>query len=110
MTVFSYLASYGAQATRKPAVNVAKFGDGYEQRIQDGINAIPEIWSLTFANRQTSEAQAIDAFLTAAAGVTNFTWTTPLGITGKFVCRTWQPTIGQGNIWSVTATFEQVFE
>ena len=40
-----------------PRVRVQSFGDGYEQRIVDGINNINEIYSVSFVNRAKAEAE-----------------------------------------------------
>lgn len=110
MTTFSYTPDYQPQATRAPATNNAKFGDGYEQRAEAGINSLPEIWDLSFTNRDLSEADGIDAFFTARKGVTYFEWTTPTGVAGKFICRTWNYSRVNAILASVTAKFEQVFD
>ena len=34
-----------------PKVLIATFGDGYEQRIADGINTLAETYSLSFSTR-----------------------------------------------------------
>ena len=60
-----------------PRVLTAKFGDGYEQRIVDGINNLHESYSLTFATRTKEEIDDIVAFLDTKAGVTKFTFTLP---------------------------------
>ena len=109
-TTFTYSPSYGAAATRKPVVKSVRFGSGYEQRLGDGINNRPEIWDLQFTNRTATEANAIDAFLAAANGVSYFNWTTPDGTTGKFICREWTKAIAYADAYTVNARFEQVFD
>ena len=110
MTTFTYSPNYGAQAQRAPRTKSVKYGDGYELRLVDGINTQPEIWDLQFTNRTSTEALAIDAFLTALQGTAKFAWTTPTGVTANFICRTWNMSITWGNVYTVTAKFEQVFE
>lgn len=110
MATFTWTSSYNPTATRKPRVKVAKFGDGYEQRLADGINTIAEVWQLTFAARTNAEAGQIDDFLKARAAVENFDWTPPNGLAGKYICREWSRTPTHGNAETITATFEQVFE
>ena len=60
-----------------PRVLVANFGDGYEQRIADGINTLNETYSLTFATRLKADIDDIVAFLDGKKGVNNFTLTLP---------------------------------
>ena len=111
MTVFTYIPSYPPTAARKPRVKTVRFGDGYEQRIPDGINIQPEIWSLQFANRVSTEIDAIETFLTALKGSTYFQWTPPRSVTqGNYICREWQRNLVNGNIDTLTCTFEQVFD
>jgi phage-related protein len=110
MATFTWLPSYGATAQRQPRVKTVRFGDGYQQRFADGLNATAEVWSLQFSSRDTAEASAIDAFLKARAGTENFDWTPPGGSAGKYVCKSWERTVAQSNYESISATFEQVFE
>lgn len=110
MTTFSYTPSYPAQAVREPATRNAKFGDGYEQRAEDGLNSLPEKWDLQFINRDTTEGDAIDAFLKTHKGVSYFQWTTPQAVTGNFICRSWTYSLDKGNNVTITARFEQVFD
>ena len=41
----------GLSRQTKHAVNVSKFGDGYEQRVAKGINSQGETYNLQFNNR-----------------------------------------------------------
>ena len=61
----------------KPNVLVAKFGDGYQQRIAAGLNSITESFSVAFQNRPKIEADDIEAFFSAKKGVTSFAFTYP---------------------------------
>ena len=111
MATFTFQPEYGAQVAQKPNVRLAKYGDGYEQRLAYGINTTPQNWSLQFSVREDSEANAIEAFLYARGGVENFDWTPPNGTTSlKFVCREWTRTLDRYNLNSISATFEQVFD
>lgn len=111
MSEFTWLPDYNASRATEPRVKAVRFGDGYEQRQADGINTIREQWSLTFSNRDLAEADAIDAFLTAQAGVENFDWIPPReSVAKKFICRAWQRTPVTGVIDTISATFERVYE
>ena len=48
--------------TSSPKVHLAKFGDGYEQRLRKGINSIEEQFEVSFENRNTL-IKIIDIFL-----------------------------------------------
>lgn len=108
--VFTWLPEFSASNSEEPAVNVIKFGDGYETRFSDAINVNRQNWSLTFSERRTPGAtSAIRAFFRARRGVESFTWTSPFGETGTYVARKWTTTTEQGYI-TVKVTFEEVFE
>ena len=110
METFSYLPDLQAKATRRPNVKQITFGEGYESRISFGMNTTPEVWALSFLNRDQAEGDAIDAFLSARGAVEAFYWTPPGGTEKIFVCRTWDKQIVNGSYRSVSCTFEQVFE
>lgn len=110
MPTFAWIATYGSKQTTKPSVTPTKFGDGYEQRVAQGINFIARRWELTFDNRPNATADAIEAFLKARGAVEAFDWTPPYGDAGKWVCREWESAPTSPNTRSVSATFEEVFE
>jgi phage-related protein len=110
MAEFTWQPGYNITVTRKPRVLSQRFGDGYEARVADGINAQPAAWSLAWENRQKSEIDSIEAFLAARAGVEAFDWTAPDGVAGRFVCREWQRQIVAANVATLTAQFDEVFE
>lgn len=110
MPTFTYVPSYPAQAVREPKTRNAKYGDGYEMRQEEGINSLAEVWDLQFMNRDTTEGDAIDTFLITQKGGIPFDWTTPKGVAGTFICRNWTYNKDKGNLISITARFEQVFD
>lgn len=77
MLRFLYAPSFSIPSTMMPRVRRAQFGDGYEQRSQDGINVLLQKWSLTFENRAKSDADEIEGFLRAHGGVTAFEFVAP---------------------------------
>jgi phage-related protein len=110
MATFTYTPDYGAQANYKPRVRTTQFGDGYQQRVADGINTRPQVWSLQFNNRTNDDADDITEFLEARNGVEAFDWTPPNGSAIKVVCSEWTKTLVRYNLNTVSATFTQVFE
>tara|TARA_B100000131_G_C18064687_1_gene591998 strand:- start:488 stop:1081 length:594 start_codon:yes stop_codon:yes gene_type:complete len=60
-----------------PRVRTQSFGDGYEQRLAEGINNIVDMFSLAFSNRTKEEADDIIAFFEAKGGVDAFDFTIP---------------------------------
>lgn len=107
---FTPAADFGATLDKKPRVRTAQFGDGYQQRVADGINIAPESWSLTFSARATAERDTILAFLEARNGVEAFLWTSPRGTAGKFICPEWGASPQSAAAHTVTAKFVQVWE
>ena len=51
-----------------PRVLTATFGDGYEQRVADGLNPKDETFNLSFTSREASEINKIAAFLDSRIG------------------------------------------
>ena len=85
----------------------AKFGDGYQQRVGDGINSSPRSYSNTFQKKRT-DMDSIEAFLKTANGVDSFDWTPPFAAAGKWICPTWSRVLKDG-FDTLTATFEEVY-
>ena len=86
----------------------AKFGDGYEQTAEDGINNKTQSWPLTFTGSKARVKQ-IAKFLDRHKGAIPFFWTEPLGETALFKCSEYQPRHAGGDVYMLTATFEQAF-
>ena len=100
--------------SRTPTFQVlnAQFGDGYEQRVQDGINAKRETYSISFAKRPAAEVNLIAAYLdTKIAQNITLTITDLSGdSTVKAVCDTYNITYIHELYHSMTATFRRVYE
>ena len=96
-----------------PNVYKISFGDGYEQRLQRGINNIKETFKVSFNNRPNTEIDAIMDFLDGKAGVTSFSFTVPNGTgerTVKVVCEEYNQTYYNTEINSCSATLRRVYE
>jgi phage-related protein len=106
----------GLSTTNTPRVHIAKFGDGYEQRVQDGINSLEQEFSLSFATRPKAEIDDIIGFFESKAGATSFNYTVDdtnesgNELTVKVVCSSWNQTWAYDNFYSATATFRRVYE
>ena len=117
---------YTRQTT--PKVLTAQFGDGYSQRLIDGINPLKETINVTFNTRDKGEIDHIISFFESKGGVSSFTFTVNQqyyaspGVTSetdvtssdelalKVVCSAWNKTYNYGDYWSATATFVRVYE
>lgn len=99
--------------TSKPTTYKIEFGDGYEQRLQRGINSIRESFSISFNNRPNTEIDAIMDFLDSKGGVTSFDFTLPNGTgerTVKVVCEEYSQTYYNTQINSCSASLRRVYE
>ncbi len=108
MSTFTWSPAPGATESVEPRVSSAKFGDGYEQRVGDGINTRPRTWSLNFTG-PTVRTDEIAAFLEARNGVESFDWTPPYGPAGKFKCESWSRSVPSLFIQGINATFKEVY-
>lgn len=131
MTVgFKYLgANYaipdkGLNRQSKHNVAVARFGDGYEQRIVRGLNSIGETYNLQFQHREKEFIDDVVNFLDGKKGVTPFSLiipdsnvtSDPAGDAGvgereiKVVSDTYTTTYLYGNFYSLTVSVRRVYE
>ena len=100
----------------KSRVLMAKFGDGYEQRISNGINSRDEGYSVSFRNRTKAFIDDVVDFLDTKAGVTKFDFIIPDTNSGggeqtvKVVCDTYNTNFEYDDFYSLTATFRRVYE
>ena len=112
MAVFDWAESPGSSLERSPRVVATSFGDGYEQRADDGLNPVVQVWDLVFTAIDVAIANDIDAFLAAGLGRVVFDWTPPAQTVAlRFKCTSFKRTLterlGEHNL---SARFEQVFE
>lgn len=111
MSQFSWMPSRGFTTEITPRVRIAKFGDGYSQRVTDGINTINQTWNLTFQNNSVQTIADIEAFLASKNGADSFTWTPPDEEQEVWVfCSKWSRTYDSEISRTLTATFERVYD
>ncbi|MGX4728075.1 phage tail protein [Pseudomonas corrugata] len=108
METFTWVPDKEPSGTVSFRVKSAKFGDGYEQVAEDGINNKTQSWPLTFTGPKARIAE-IKAFLDNQKGATAFSWTEPFGEVLLMRCKEYQPTHVGGNVYRLSATFEQAF-
>jgi phage-related protein len=104
--------------TSAPRVLQISFGDGYEQRIADGINSINETYSLSFKTRLKEDIDDIVSFLDAQKNVAKFLYTMPdsnnTTRTGekdvKVVATNYSITYDYEDFYSLTLSLKRVFE
>ena len=122
---FTTSASFGSRAIlpdkgigrhSTPRVLVAKFGDGYEQRLVDGINSVEETFSVTFNNRTAAEIDDITGYFASLKGATSFTYTVPDSnaaggeLALKVICQNYNQMYTHDGFYYVSATFKRVYE
>ena len=113
---FLWKPSYNVSTRHNPRVNVLKYGNGYEQRNQDGLFAGLITMELTFEKRTENEARAILHFLKSRRAVQSFCVqnlpnlyadNTAGGFKKRFVSPTFNSNFIFYNNYSVTTTFNQ---
>ena len=113
MAVFDWGESINSTMDEEPRVRRSQFGDGYEQRTPDGINAVVQVWDLNFERVDDAIADEIIAFLRARAGVEAFDWTPRWGTSPiRVKCGKWtrRPDGDGDGLSRISARFEQVYE
>jgi phage-related protein len=106
------VADRGLSRSATPRILVAKFGDGYEQRVADGVNPSDQNFSITFNNREAAKIYEIAAFFDAQTGkafdlvVTDHSGDT----TVKVVCEEYGITYISELFHSMSASFRRVYE
>lgn len=97
------------QGTGKFRTRAAQFGDGYKQKVADGLNAESQSWPLTFRGSEAYVAPILQ-FLRDRKGSQSFFWTPPLGQPSLFTCAEYGITPHGAERYTLTATFEQDFQ
>ncbi|WP_414451292.1 phage tail protein [Burkholderia sp. 22PA0099] len=105
---FSWSPALGGQGDTTWSVREAKFGDGFTQRVEDGINNESDSWQLTFRGRR-DVVMPIREFLRKHRGARAFFFTPPGGEQGLYVCKAMSRVFNTATVFTITATFEQTF-
>lgn len=107
---FIWTPSYSSPLNSNPKIRKTQYGDGYSQRLRDGINNNLLELELAFEERYLQEASAIAHFLFIRAGTESFLFTPPppYAKIGRFVCESWNFIPNFYNNNSVRAKFIEV--
>lgn len=106
---FTWCPKIEPQGTITHRTKSAKFGDGYQQVAQDGINNKSQSWPLTFVGG-AALITSIRDFLDRQAGAIPFNWSAPLSESALYRCPAGYTLVPNGGgIYTLTATFEQAF-
>ena len=102
---------YNTRINARPKVNTLSFGDGFEQRLTEGLNQNPLSVSLTFELSQTDATTAITFLNARVEDGTSFDYTLPSETSSrKFVCTSFPRSIPFLNRVTLSCTFREVFE
>ena len=102
---------YNYTISRQPAVNVISFGDGFEQRLTEGLNQNPITLNLKFDLSQTDSTTAINFLNARITDGASFTFLVPNeNVTKNFVCLSYNTAIAFLNRVTLTCSFREVFE
>lgn len=107
---FMWVPSYSLTVNNAPRVKSVKFGDGWEQRMNDGINNNLLDIDISFDNRDLFETAAILHFLDTRAGSESFIWYPPQPYYAQklWVCESHLMTFNFYNNYSIKAKFREV--
>lgn len=102
------IPSLSSSFEEEPRILRVDFGDGYSQRVADGLNSNQMKVTLNFDVLTSVELGTIRTFLSARGGYEAFTYTLPQEVSArKWICPRWnhQP---NGNLFSLSAELEEV--
>jgi len=91
-----------------------ELGDGYQHRLQKGVNPTRRTFTLSFKARDNTFTTNVLNFLADPTkgnnGAKAFTWSPPYGATGKWTCE--NPTVNliAFDLNDVQLVFQEVFE
>lgn len=93
---------------------VANYGDGYTQRVGDGINKKREKWNIIFDNLTQTERDTLATFIDQAQSENTIEWTAPGDATEKKWIIDPESEVTEvaktGDIYSITFTLMRVFD
>jgi phage-related protein len=110
---FFWQPSYQSSVKIEPRVKKIQFGNGYQQRIPDGINSELKNLNLTFENRSEIETVSILHFLEERGGQQSFVYNVPTiyakpSSISKFIAPNWETNYNFYNNYSIKTVFEEV--
>lgn len=70
-------APQGSNKNVEPRVDIAEFGDGYNQRSENGINSSKRVFQASWPALSVGQCEALEAFFDAHRSAA-FLWTLPL--------------------------------
>jgi phage-related protein len=107
---FFWTPSYNFQVSHQPKTQTIQFGDGYAQRLKDGINNDLLNLNLSFEGRTENEASSIIHFLKERGGFGAFYFKcpAPYSIIKKFVCSNYSSTFVFADNYNLQCQFQEI--
>lgn len=110
---FFWEGTYASQIKNKPGITSIKFGNGYEQRTEDGVNNALLQFELVFDGRDENETRAILHFLQKRKGAAPFFYDPPFpynfdnsqNYPKRFFCDEWSLAYNFYNNYRINASF-----
>ena len=106
----------GLSRKNTPRTFTVQFGDGYQQRIANGINALEQEMQVSFSTRPKAEIDDLVAFFESLGGVTKFRFDLADSNAGsstetiKVVCSEWEQKWEYDDYYTLDAKFRRVYE
>ncbi len=102
---------FDIEDNRTPKILMADFGDGYGQRVRNGLNHDATALELKWENVSVAEGAVIWAFLSARGGDEAFYYDPPFLDTGKkWTCPTYKRAFSQPDTMMISASFKECFD
>ena len=102
--------SIGSDVSFKARSLTNNFGDGYRQTFLDGKNAVVRSWSVKWNSLSINDANYLDAFFLAQAGLV-FLYTIPReSVPRKWDCAQWGRGFPSTGYDTYSAAFEERFD
>lgn len=112
---FFWKPSYNSIVNSEPKVVKVQFGNGYQQRIPDGLNTSLVEFNLTFENRSELETVSILHFLKQRNGQESFIYNLPTiyskssdNLSTRFICPEWGSSYISYNNYTIDCKFIEV--
>jgi phage-related protein len=112
---FFWKPSYDAIVKNSPKIIINQFGNGYEQRVNDGINNNLINFTLRFDNRNELETTSILHFLYQRNSTESFVYNLPtiyakslLNLNTRFTCLNWESIYVSYNNYQISCEFREV--
>jgi len=103
--------SESTATTRAPAVLLAQYGDGYEQRMANGINPRRLEATVVWSALTAADALIISNVFEGLGGVLPFTYALPPDATvRRWLCESWTQTAIDRYAATITAEWREVFD